>query len=114
LTWVEQEAKARKLEHVLLRLKRVRHPDVVSLETFEHFLKQSGARGVKVWLSGLQPDLLQAFDRLGFGEWLPAERLFPSKDDKFSSTIEAVTQIRRELSARAGGAGQHEELTYQA
>jgi SulP family sulfate permease len=115
LTLVEQEARARKIEHVLLRLKRVRHPDVVSLEIFEHFLRQSEAGCVTVWLSGLQRDLLQAFDRLGFRDWFPSDRLFPSRqDDENSSTIEAVKRIRRELRARAGSLDQPVALTYQA
>ena len=42
----------------MLRLKRVRHPNVVALEYFEHFLRQAQNRGVTVWLAGLQPDLL--------------------------------------------------------
>jgi len=114
LSFVEKEAKARKIEHVLLRLKRVRHPDVVSLEAFEHFLRQSEARGLKVWLSGLQPDLLEAFDRLGFREWLSADRMFRSRpDDEHSSTIAAVTCIRGQL-ARAGGLEEATELTYLA
>jgi SulP family sulfate permease len=114
LTLVEQEAQARKNEHVLLRLKRVRHPDVVSLEIFEQFLRRSEASGVRVWLSGLQSDLSAAFDRLKFHEWLPAERLFPSKGDDTSSTIDAVRRIRRELPTRASNAFVSEELSYQA
>ena len=111
---MEKEAKARKIEHVLLRLKRVRHPDVVSLEAFEHFLRQSEERGLTVWLSGVQPDLLEAFDRLGFREWLPADRLFPSRPhDEHSSTIAAVTSIRGRL-ARAGGLEEAAALTYLA
>jgi len=114
LTFVEQEARARKIGHVLLRLKRVRHPDVVSLETLEHFLRQSEAHGLKVWLSGLQPDLLEAFERLGFDEWLPADRLFCSGPDDLSSTIEAVKRIRQELLAQAGDLDPAAPLTYQA
>ncbi len=115
LSFVEKEAKARKIEHVLLRLKRVRHPDVVSLEAFEHFLRQSEARGLTIWLSGLQPDLLEAFDRLGFREWLPADRLFQSRpDDEHSSTIAAVTSIRGQLAAQAGSLEEATELTYLA
>lgn len=114
LTLVANEARARRLGHVLLRLKRVRHPDVVSLEIFEHFLRQSEAEGVKVWLSGLQPDLLQAFDRLGFKDWYPADRLFPSRYDDNSSTIDAVNRIRRELPSPQLRSAPLEALSYQA
>ena len=114
LALVEKEAEARKIEHVLLRLKRVRHPDVVSLESLEHFFRRSEARGLKVWLSGLQPDMLEAFERLGFSEWLPAHRLFRSGPDDLSSTIEAVKSIRQELLAQAGESDEGVALSYQA
>lgn len=114
LATVEREAKSRGIEHVLIRLKRVRHPDVVSLESFEHFLRHMQAEGVDVWLSGVQPDLLEAFGRLKFFEWYRPERLFRSKYDDNSSTIEAIKGIRRALprpSAQQHGPG---ELVYQA
>jgi len=85
--------------HVLLRLKRVRHPDVVSLEQFEHFLKQSERAGLTVWLTGVQPDLLAAFHRLEFTTWLPRDRLFPQGSDEYSSTLAAIREIRARLGA---------------
>ena len=86
--------------HVLLRLKRVRHPDVVSLEQFEHFLKQSERAGLTVWLTGLQPDLLAAFHRLQFTTLLPPERMFPQGTDEYSSTLAAIRQIRARLGSQ--------------
>ena len=67
-TFAEIEARAhqRNADHVLLRLKRVRNPDVVSLEHFEHFLKSARTAGLTVWLAGLNPDLLDCFERAGF------------------------------------------------
>ena len=85
-------------QHVLLRLKRVRHPDVVSLELFEHFLRHSHAAGLTVWLAGLQPDLLAAFDRLGFAAMLPRERVFSQGADEESATLAAIRAIRARLS----------------
>ncbi len=114
LTLVERSAKEKNIGNVLLRLKRVRHPDAVSLEAFEHFLRQSEAGGVKIWLSGLQPDLLEAFDRLKFSDWFPSERLFPSKYDDNSSTIDAVKSIRRQLSKEKVGDLVDTQLSYQA
>jgi len=64
-------AKTEAIRHVLLRLKRVRNPDVVSLEQFEHFLKEAEAQGLTIWLAGVQADLLDSFRRLGFSAWLP-------------------------------------------
>jgi len=96
--------------HILLRLKRVRHPDVVALEHFEHFLKQTEARGVSVLLAGLQPDLLEAFRRVNFFAWLPEDRLFPQGYDDDSATLAAIRRLRKEIGA--GGAQTKDELYY--
>ena len=64
----------RGVKAVLLRLKRVRHPDVVSLE---HFLKDAKHQGIDVCLAGLRLDLIAAMRRLKFFDWLPQERTFP-------------------------------------
>src|SRR5208337_5518476 len=85
------------LDHVLLRLKRVRNPDVVSLERFEHFLRHAQATGITVWLAGLKPDLLDAFRRLNFSAWLPEDRVFPLGADEESATLAAIRCIRCEL-----------------
>jgi SulP family sulfate permease len=105
---VTLRAAERGQRHVVLRLKRVRHPDVVSLERFEHFLEQSAHHGLMVWLTGLQPDLLAAYDRLGFAEWLPRERVFPQGMDEDSSTLAAIRAVRSVL----GGRQQREEGLY--
>ena len=91
----------RHVSHVLLPLKRVRTPDVVSLEQFEQFLKQAGQDSVRVWLAGVQPDLLAAFQRLRFLTWFPPDRLFPQGSAEDSATLAAIRCIRSELSATA-------------
>jgi sulfate permease, SulP family len=88
---IERRAHDEGLHHVLLRLKRVRNPDLVSLELFEHFLKTAD---VTVWLGGLQPDLLEAFRRLNFNVWLPEDRIFPQGHDEDSATLAAIRRIR--------------------
>ncbi|MGD0106711.1 MAG: SulP family inorganic anion transporter [Rhodopila sp.] len=93
-TRIEREAHDKRIHQVLLRLKRVRHPDVVSLEHFEHFLRHVQAAGITVWLAGLQSDLLDAFGRLGFSEWLPPDRIFPQGADEDSATLAAIRRIR--------------------
>ena len=95
---VQRQAKDRGINHVLLRLKRVRNPDVVSLEHFEHFLRQAQAGGIAVWLAGLQPDLIEAFRRLHFSAWLPDDRIFPQGSDEDSATLAGIRRIRTELS----------------
>jgi sulfate permease, SulP family len=94
---IQQQAVAARVEHILLRLKRVRNPDVVSLEHLEHFLKESRRIGISVWLAGLRPDLLAAFDRLNFGVWIEPDHVFVQGADEDSATLAAVRRIRSEL-----------------
>jgi SulP family sulfate permease len=94
---IRQQADALAVKHILLRLKRVRNPDVVSLEHLEHFLKEARARDTSVWLAGLRPDLLAAFDRLNFAALIEADHIFPQGADEDSATLAAVRRIRTEL-----------------
>jgi sulfate permease, SulP family len=88
---------------VILRLKRVRNPDIVSLEQFEHFLKEAEADGLKVWLAGAQPDLIEAFRRLDFPSWLREGRIFLQGADEDSATLAAIRRVRAELKAQLPG-----------
>jgi SulP family sulfate permease len=85
------------LSHVILRLKRVRHPDAVCLERLEHFLRACTRRNVTVLLAGLQPDLLLAASRLGFFGWFPPERAFAQGKDEDSATLAAIRAVYHEL-----------------
>jgi SulP family sulfate permease len=76
---------------IVLRLKRTRNPDMVSMQLFEQFLRDMHNRGVIVLLAGVRPDFSQAMINLRFYELLPADRIFfESSAVPFSSTIEAV------------------------
>jgi sulfate permease, SulP family len=86
-----------RLSHVVLRLKRVRHPDAVCLERLEHFLRACSRRNVTVLLAGLRPDLLAAARRLGFFAWYPPERVYPQGRDEDSATLAAIRAVDREL-----------------
>jgi sulfate permease, SulP family len=96
---IQRQAKDETTQHILLRLKRVRNPDVVSLEHLEHFLKHAQSQGITVWLAGLRPDLLSAFDRLDFWAWLPRDHVFTQGVDEDSATLAAIRRIRAELPA---------------
>jgi sulfate permease, SulP family len=101
---IQAQARHLQIKHVLLRLKRVRNPDMVSLEHLEHFLKQAREEGTSVWLAGLRPDLLAAFDRLNFGDWIEADHVFPQGSDEDSATLAAIKRIRSELPQRPAAA----------
>lgn len=89
------------IDKLLLRLKRVRNPDVVMLEQLEHFLKEMHASGVEVWLAGLRSDLIAAMRRLDFDEWFPPDRLLVHGAEDYSATLAAIRDIRWHLAAQA-------------
>ena len=87
---LKQRTRDENIRFVVLRLKRTRNPDMVSLERFDHFLHDMQARGVTVLLCGVRPEFAKAMANLRFQEWLPADRIFPEEDEKFSATLKAV------------------------
>jgi SulP family sulfate permease len=87
-----QRARFQGIGQIVVRLKRVRHPDGVCLEVVEQFLRDAETLGVTVRLAGAQPDFLAAIARLHFAEWYPVERIFPEEDDRDSATLKAVRQ----------------------
>jgi SulP family sulfate permease len=95
---IEQEG----LSHVVLRVRRVRHPDAVCLERLEHFLKACSRRHIVVLLAGLQPDLLEAVRRLGFFTWYPQERVYVQGSDEDSATLAAIRTVMRDSGNAAG------------
>jgi sulfate permease, SulP family len=76
--------------YLVLRLKRVRNPDVVCIERLEHFLRDAQRDGLVVLLAGLRPEFLHLLKRLNFTDWYPADRFFPEEDETWSATVRAV------------------------
>jgi len=81
------------IRYIVLRLKRTRNPDMVSLERLDHFLHDMEARGVTVLLCGVRPALAKAMANLRFHDWLPADRIFLEEAEKFSATLKAVRHV---------------------
>jgi sulfate permease, SulP family len=80
-------------EHVkflVLRLKRVRNPDVVCIERLEHFLREENAHGVTVLLAGVRPDTAGVFANINLQSWFPPSQVFPEEEEQYSSTLKAV------------------------
>jgi sulfate permease, SulP family len=78
------------IKYLVLRLKRVRHPDAVVIERIEKFVREETDRGVTVLLAGVQPDLWTLLTNVGFDRWFPSDRVFPEEDEEFSATLKAV------------------------
>jgi sulfate permease, SulP family len=87
---LKQRTEAEHIGCVVLRLKRTRNPDMVSLERFDHFLHDMQAHGVTIILCGVRPAFLKAMRNLHFHDWLHADRVFPEEEEKYSSTLKAV------------------------
>ncbi|MGB9307950.1 MAG: solute carrier family 23 protein, partial [Mycobacterium sp.] len=90
LTELAQRIDADDSKFVVLRLKRVRHPDVVCIERIDHFLRELTERGVTVLLAGVRPDTLGVLNNVGLQSWFPAEHIFPEEDVEYSATLKAV------------------------
>jgi sulfate permease, SulP family len=85
------------VKFVVLRLKRVRHPDVVCIERIERFLREESARGVTILLAGVRPDTLAILHNVGLQSRFPAEHIFPEEDEEYSATLKAVRHVRGHL-----------------
>ncbi len=85
------------IKFVVLRLKRVRHPDVVCIERIEHFLREETARGATILLAGVRPDTLTVLNNVGFQSWFTAEHVFPEEDEDYSATLKAVRYAHNKL-----------------
>ena len=81
------------IRHIVVRVKRIRNPDVVCLERLEHFLKKAERLGLTVLFAGLRPDLLEALRRLHFSDWFPVDRIFAQVRDDDSATLAAIRSV---------------------
>jgi len=76
--------------HIVLRVKRVRNPDVVAVEVLEKFLLDARAAGLTVLLAGVRPDLLAAIHRVDIHRHLPEALIFPEENEEYSATLKAI------------------------
>jgi sulfate permease, SulP family len=97
LDQITQETVRAGVKYVVLRLRRTRNPDVVAIEHLEHFLRDAQKREVTVLLAGVRPNLTKILRNVRFNEWLPADRIYTEKDEKFSATLNAVRHAYRLL-----------------
>lgn len=96
---IKARAQQQGARFLVLRFKRVRHPDVVCVERLEHFLREAQHDGLVVLLAGLRADFREMLGRLKFTVWYPADRFFPEDDEAWSATIRAVQYAYSQLGA---------------
>jgi sulfate permease, SulP family len=93
------------VKFVVLRLKRVRHPDAVSIERLEHFLREENGHDVTILLAGVQSDTLSVLKNIGFQRWFPAEQVFvEDEDEEDSATLKALRHAHASLDDQHRGA----------
>ncbi|MGA7049699.1 MAG: SulP family inorganic anion transporter [Mycobacterium sp.] len=94
---LQQRIEDDNVKFAVLRLKRVRHPDVVCIEHIECFLREETERGVTVLLAGVRTDTLGLLKNVGFESWFPAEHVFPEEEEEYSATLKAVRHAQNKL-----------------
>jgi sulfate permease, SulP family len=92
------------IEFVILRLKRVRDPDAVSIERLEQFLHEENGREengkpVTVLLAGVRPDTLKVLHNIGFEAWFPQDQVFPEEPEEYSATLKALRYAQAKRTA---------------
>jgi len=92
------------IKFLVLRLKRVRHPDAVVIERIEKFVREETSRGATVLLAGVQPDLWTLLKNVGFDGWFPTAHVFPEEDEEFSATLKAVRYAHAQRGFEESGA----------
>ena len=89
LSYFEQRA-AEGAKVVVLRVKRLRNPDAVGMREISQFVHEMKEMGVHVILAGVRADLLAGLRKAGALDGLDADQVFPERQAKGSSTMEAV------------------------
>jgi sulfate permease, SulP family len=101
LTQITRETIEGNVKYVVLRLRRTRNPDMVAVEHLERFLRDSERRCVTVLLAGVCPNLAKILHDLHIDELLPANSIYPEKEEVYSATLNAVRHACRLLSQEA-------------
>jgi sulfate permease, SulP family len=99
---LKSRIEAQDVKFLVLRLKRVRNPDVVCIERLEHFLREETARGVTVLLAGVRTETVRVLTNVGLETWFPASQVFPEEEEQYSATLKAVRFAVAKLRAARG------------
>ena len=100
LDQITRETISTGIKYIVLRLRRTRTPDMVAIEHPERFIRDANKRGVTVLLAGVHPELATILHNVRFYEWLPADCIYPGKEDIYSATLEAVRHAYSLLNRR--------------
>lgn len=98
LNWFEQRA-AEGARVIVLRVKRLRNPDAVGMREIDEFIRRMKTIGVRVILAGVPADLLAGLRAAGALDHLDPDQVFPERQARGSSTVEAVSAALTYLEA---------------
>ena len=102
LAQILAEAARGGIKHLVLRLRRSRHPDVVAIEQLEQFWNDADKAGVTVLLAGLSPEFVKVLNSVGLADRLGRDRLFPEEASEYSATLAAVRHAYGMIRPAAG------------
>jgi MFS superfamily sulfate permease-like transporter len=111
LTWFENRAAAG-AKVVVLRVKRLRNPDAVGMREIDLFIRRMKDAGVRVILAGVRSDLLAGLRRAGTLDIVGPDQVFPERQAKGSSTMEAVAAAHAFLHGLEAGAAAQTSPTF--
>ena len=100
-----EKAKSRGIKFIVLRLKRVRNPDVVALEVLDVFLQDARRNGLTVLLAGVRPALLAALTQIGIIERHSPDFIFSEEEVDYSATLNAIRRAYALAAIEARSAG---------
>jgi SulP family sulfate permease len=90
LSRILEEANRGRISHLILRLRRARHPDVVAIEQLDHFVRDAQAAGITVLLAGMSPEFMKVLSNVGLITRIGSANVFPEDDREYSATLRAV------------------------
>jgi SulP family sulfate permease len=100
-----EKAESRGIKYIVLRLKRVRNPDVVALEVLDLFLQDARRNGLTVLLAGVRPPLFAALTQIGITERHAPEFIFTEEEVDYSATLNAIRRAYALAAIEARSAG---------
>jgi SulP family sulfate permease len=86
---IEEDVDSR-TEVVVLRMKRARNPDAVGMASLEGLCDRLAARGIRVLLCGVRPQMRRTMDRCGLTRKLGAANVFLEQKIRQTSTMLAM------------------------
>jgi SulP family sulfate permease len=93
LGWFERRVSSG-ADAMVLRVKRLRHPDAFGMRELERFIECMQKANVRIFLAGVPVELLAGLRQTGALKSLDAGQVFPERSAEGSSTMAAILAAR--------------------